>query len=81
VLPLHGGPLLLDPNTAAIQADEILLDDAVRLASRAADHDVPVELHVWPEVPHVFQGFAALLDDADRALLAAAAFIKRNWLA
>jgi hypothetical protein len=27
----------------------------------------------------VFQGFAALLEDADRALLAAAAFIKRNW--
>jgi monoterpene epsilon-lactone hydrolase len=36
---------------------------------------------VWPEVPHVFQGFAALLDDADRALDAAAAFVKRNWSA
>jgi hypothetical protein len=47
-------------------------------ASRAADHDVPLELQVWPEVPHVFQGFAALLADADRALLAAAAFIKRD---
>ena len=40
---------------------------------------MPVELQVWPEVPHVFQGFAALLEDADHALLAAAAFIKRNW--
>jgi hypothetical protein len=57
-----------------------LLNDAVRLASRAADHDVPVELQVGPEVPHGFQGFVALLDDAERAQLAAA-FIKRNWLA
>jgi acetyl esterase/lipase len=71
----------LPPLLIQVGSHEILLDDAVRLASRAADHDVHVELQVWPEVPHVFQGFAALLDDADRALLAAAAFIKRNWLA
>jgi monoterpene epsilon-lactone hydrolase len=70
----------LPPLLVQVGSHEILLDDAVRLVSRAADHDVPVELQVWPEVPHVFQGFAALLDDADRALLAAAAFIKRNWL-
>jgi acetyl esterase/lipase len=70
----------LPPLLIQVGSHEILLDDAVRLASRAADHDVPVELQVWPEVPHVFQGFAALLDDADRALLSAADFIKRNWL-
>ena len=69
----------LPPLLIQVGSHEILLDDAVRLAARAAEHDVPVELQVWPEVPHVFQGFAALLDDADRALHAAAAFIKRNW--
>ena len=61
---------------------EILVDDdddAVRLASRAADHDVAVEPQVWPGVPHVLQGFAALLDDADRALNSAAAFLERTW--
>jgi acetyl esterase/lipase len=69
----------LPPLLVQVGSHEILLDDAVRLASRAADHDVPVELQVWPEVPHVFQGFAALLDDAEDALNAAAAFLKRNW--
>lgn len=69
----------LPPLLIQVGSHEILLDDAVRLASRAADHDVPVELQVWPQVPHVFQGFATLLDDADHALLSAAAFIKRNW--
>ena len=70
----------LPPLLIQVGSHEILLDDAIRLASRAADHDVPVELQVWPEVPHVFQGFVALLDDADQALNAAAAFIERHWL-
>ncbi|MCW2930585.1 MAG: Esterase/lipase/thioesterase [Actinomycetia bacterium] len=69
----------LPPLLIQVGSHEILLDDAVRLAARAAEHDVPVELQVWPQVPHVFQGFAALLDEADRALNSAAAFIKRNW--
>ena len=71
----------LPPLLIQVGSHEILLDDAVRLAARAGRHDVPVELQVWPGVPHVFQGFAAVLDDADRALLAAAAFIKGNWAA
>ncbi|HEY0540556.1 MAG TPA: alpha/beta hydrolase [Actinoallomurus sp.] len=58
---------------------EILLDDAVRLAARAAAQDVQVELQIWPRVPHVFQGFAALLDEADAALQAAAAFTRAHW--
>lgn len=69
----------LPPLLVQVGSHEILLDDAIRLAAGAARHDVPVELQVWPGVPHVFQGFAALLDDADQALDAAAAFIRRNW--
>jgi epsilon-lactone hydrolase len=61
---LHGLPPLL------IQAgsNELLLDDAVRLAARAAADDVPVTLEVTPGVPHVFQAFAAMLDEGDAAL-------------
>jgi monoterpene epsilon-lactone hydrolase len=58
---------------------EILLDDAVRLAARAATQDVEVQLQVWPGVPHVFQAFAAMLDEAGAALDAAAAFIRTAW--
>lgn len=81
VSPVFADLTGLPPLLIQVGSHEILLDDAVRLASRAADHDVPVELQVWPEVPHVFQGFAALLDDADHALNSAAAFIRRNWAA
>lgn len=69
----------LPPLLIQAGSHEILLDDAVRLAARAAEQDVRVELQVWPEVPHVFQSFAAILDEADQALNAAAAFIRHNW--
>jgi len=61
---LRGLPPLL------IQAgsNELLLDDAVRLAGRAAADDTPVTLEVTPGVPHLFQAFAAILEEGDAAL-------------
>jgi acetyl esterase/lipase len=47
---------------------EVLLDDAVRLAGQAASAGVEVTLEVTPEVPHVFQAYAAMLDEASAAL-------------
>jgi hypothetical protein len=39
---------------------------------------VAVILDITPGVPHVFQAFAALLDEADAALNRAARFVKDN---
>ena len=47
---------------------EVLLDDALRLARQAAVADVDVTLNITPGVPHVFQNFAGMLDEADAAL-------------
>jgi acetyl esterase/lipase len=47
---------------------EVLLDDAIRLARQAATADVDVTLEITPRVPHVFQGYAAILDEAAAAL-------------
>ncbi|MFJ9629504.1 alpha/beta hydrolase [Streptomyces sp. NPDC101175] len=71
----------LPPLLIQVGSHEILLDDAVRLAARAAACDVRVDLQVWPQVPHVFQAFAALLDEAGDALDAAAAFTRAHWTA
>jgi acetyl esterase/lipase len=78
VSPIFADLTGLAPLLIQVGSHEILLDDAVRLAARAAEHDVQVELQVWPQVPHVFQGFAALLDEADVALQAAAVFTKAH---
>ena len=56
----------------------MLLDDATRLAVKAAADDVAVILDIPPGVPHVFQAFAALLDEGDAALNRAARFISDN---
>ncbi|WP_020419189.1 alpha/beta hydrolase [Amycolatopsis sp. ATCC 39116] len=63
-------PLLIQAGTA-----EILLDDAVGLAAAAARADVDVDLQIRAEMPHVWQTFAAFLDEGRQALTAAAAFL------
>ena len=56
-------PLIIQAGT-----HEVLLDDAVRLARQAAAADVEVTLDITPGVPHVFQTFHAVLDEATAAL-------------
>jgi monoterpene epsilon-lactone hydrolase len=47
---------------------EILVGDSLHLARRAAECDVRMDLQIWPGAPHVFQGFAAMLDEGAEAL-------------
>jgi epsilon-lactone hydrolase len=56
-------PLIIQAGT-----HEVLLDDAIRLTQRAAAADVEVTLDITPGVPHVFQAYHAILDEATAAL-------------
>jgi acetyl esterase/lipase len=69
----------LPPLLIQAGSHEILLDDATRLATHAATADVAVTLEVTPGVPHVFQGFAAILDEGDTALTSAGEFLHANF--
>jgi acetyl esterase/lipase len=55
---------------------EILVGDSLRLARRAAECDVRVDLQIWPGAPHVFPGFAAMLDEGAEALDALGRFLE-----
>ena len=68
----------LPPLLIQAGSHEVLLDDAIRLAARAARDDVAVTLDVVPGVPHVFQAFAALLDEGEAALTRAGAFLREH---
>jgi epsilon-lactone hydrolase len=68
----------LPPLLIQVGSYEILLDDSVRLAARAAEADVPVKLEVTPGVPHVFQAFAAMLDEGDAALADVTRFLEEH---
>jgi acetyl esterase/lipase len=63
-------PLILEAGT-----HEVLLDDAVRLARQAATADVEVTLDITPRVPHVFQAYHPILDEAAAPLDRAGQFL------
>lgn len=75
ISPIFGDLRELPPLLIQVGSHEVLLSDALRLAARAATADVAVTLEVTPGVPHVFQAYAALLDEAGAALDRAAAFV------
>jgi acetyl esterase/lipase len=58
----------LPPLIIQAGSHEVLLDDAVRLAGQAATADVEVTLDITPGVPHVFQAYHPILDEAAAAL-------------
>jgi monoterpene epsilon-lactone hydrolase len=58
----------LPPLIIQAGSHEVLLDDAVRLARHAASADVEVTLDITPGVPHVFQAYYPILDEAAAAL-------------
>jgi monoterpene epsilon-lactone hydrolase len=66
-------PLLLQAGT-----NELLLDDSTRLAARAREAEVDVVLDITADVPHVFQAYAGVLDEADQALDRAALFLTQH---
>jgi epsilon-lactone hydrolase len=79
ISPVFGDLSGLPPLLIQAGSHEVLLSDALRLATRAAMADVRVTLEVVPGVPHVFQGFAGLLDEAGAALDRAADFLRTQF--
>jgi monoterpene epsilon-lactone hydrolase len=79
ISPVFGDLSGLPPLLIQVGSHEILLSDALRLAARAATADVSLALEVTPGVPHVFQGFAAMLAEGDAALNLASAFLRRQF--
>lgn len=66
--PLYGDLTGLPPILIQVGSDEVLLDDSRRLAHRLEDHEVPVVLDVWQEMPHVWQVLAMFLPEGKLAI-------------
>ena len=78
ISPLFAGLEGLPPLSIQVGSNEILLDDATRLAVRAAAADVAVALEVTPGVPHVFPAFASILEEGAAALVNGARFLRTH---
>jgi acetyl esterase/lipase len=74
--PLYGDLHGLPPLLIHVGDHEVLLDDSVRFAERAAAAGVDARLVVWPGMFHVFQTFTPFLPEARRANREIGAFIR-----
>jgi epsilon-lactone hydrolase len=68
ISPIFADLTGLPPLIIQAGSHEVLLDDAIRLARQAAIADVEVTLSITPGVPHVFQAYHPILDEATAAL-------------
>jgi len=68
ISPLYADLRGLPPMLIQVGDAEILLDDATRLAERARNAGVDVDLEVWMEMPHVWHVFAKLLPEGQGAI-------------
>ena len=76
VSPLYGDPAGLPPTIIQVGSDEILRDDAVRMADRMRLAGCQVELEIWPRMPHVWHVFVPLIPEARRAIERIGSFVR-----
>jgi len=76
--PLYADLRGLPPILVQVGGDETLLDDSTRISDKLKEAKVPVDMEVWDDMFHVFQAFAPILPEGQRALDRAGAFIKEK---
>ena len=78
VSPLYGNPVGLPPVLIQVGSDEIMRDDAVRMANKLRSAGCRVELEIWRRMPHVWHLFVPVLPEAHRAIERIGDFIRRE---
>jgi epsilon-lactone hydrolase len=73
--PLHGQVAGMPPIRIHVGDDEVLLDDSLRYAERAATASVDARVDVWMGMPHGFPANIGKLKAAAQALDAVGAFL------
>lgn len=75
VSPARGDLSNLPPILIQTGEREVLLGDSFIFADAAKAQGSEVELDLWPDMPHVFQGFGPFLEEAEDALNRVARFM------
>jgi acetyl esterase/lipase len=76
--PLYGDPAGLPPTLIQVGSDEVLRDDAVRMAERMRTAGCEVELEIWPRMPHVWHAFVPFVPEARQAIGRIGAFVRQR---
>jgi acetyl esterase/lipase len=72
--PLYGNPAGLPPVLIHVGSDEVLHDDAVRMAENLRTAGCQVQIEVWRRMPHGWHLFAPVLPEAKAAIARIGAF-------
>ena len=73
--PLYGDAAGLPPTLIQVGSDEVLHDDAVRMAEKMRSAGCLVEVEIWRRMPHVWHAFAPVLPEARQAIGRIGSFI------
>jgi epsilon-lactone hydrolase len=73
--PLYGDVAGLPPVLIQVGSDEVLRDDALRMADKLARANPLSRIEVWPRMPHVWQLFVPVLPEAHQAIARIGDFI------
>ena len=76
--PLYGDPTGLPPTLIQVSSEEVLRDDAVRMAERMQRAHCQAELQIWPRMPHVWHLLAPILPEAREAIAEINKFVQRT---
>jgi epsilon-lactone hydrolase len=78
--PLYGDPTGFPPTLIQVGSDEVLRDDASRMAERLRSAGCDVTLEVWHRMPHVWHLFASVMPEARRAIARIGGFVQDRCL-
>jgi acetyl esterase/lipase len=73
--PLYGDPTGLPPTLILVGADEVLRDDAVRMADKMRAAGCHVEIEIWPHMWHVWYMGMRVMPEAKAAIGRIATFV------
>ena len=66
--PLYGDASGFPPTLIQVGSDEILLDDAVRMAAGLKAAECRTEIEIWPRMPHAWHLYARILPEGRTAI-------------
>src|SRR6516164_2750883 len=76
--PLYGDATGLPPTLIHVGSDEILHDDAIRMAEKLKAAGCDVEIEVWPRMPHAWHLFARVIPEGRSALARIGTFLQQR---
>jgi len=76
--PIYADLRGLPPLLIQVGTEETLFDDAKRLAEKAEECGIEVELEIWEEMIHVWHLFAHVLDEAKDAIQKIGDFVRKK---